>query len=138
MNIEELEKLKEEFNTEYENMVNNSTDETDKGALNDLKKEIDKIDSLINIYSINDLDIRVMKLERLYMQIIYSKSEEEYNKLDIDKKSDMFNNSFPDTWTYMYSQAEKEDLLIDSIVNNKLIKPKKEKILDKIKRKLGL
>ena len=123
MNIEELIKLKEELNNLYsEEKKSNSS----KEELEDIAREITKVDSLIKIYQNNDKDYIVMKLERLYMMNASDIEENKFNTLNEDKIFEIFDRYFPDKWVIDYNLEEKEKYLLDAICTNKLIKTKKK------------
>ena len=123
MNLEELIDLRCELSNLYESEKKklNTNSSVNNNELSDISKEIIKLNHLINIYHVDDVDYRVMKLERLYVMIISEFNEEDFNKLDEEKMFEIFNNSFPKTWIYKYNSKEKEQLLLDAICNNRFI-----------------
>lgn len=133
MNIEELKKLKEELNNIYEDEKNNGLNTTNKkiceNELRDIEKEQFKVDNLIEIYQNHDKDYIIMKLERLYMILVANISENRFNELNENELYEIFDKSFPNEWVYKYSNDEKEQLLLDAIASNKIVKnPKTKKI----------
>ena len=90
-------------------------------SLNYIKKEINKYDSLTNILKNENIDYRIMKLEKLYMQTSYDLSNEEFKNLKFDKKIEIFDNLFPNNWAISITKEKKLDLLLEAIIKNKII-----------------
>ena len=98
----------------------------------DIMNEIDKIESIINIYNSHgdDKEYIVLKLERLYMRLISGiNSDEEFNTIEFDKKFKIFDSFFPKEWV-LRNDLDKEQLLLDAIIKNEAIQvPPKKNIL---------
>ncbi len=134
MNINELKETKEYILNLYELEKSKVTDKNDPISIAKLKnyeKEINKLNQLINICKRDDLDYQVMKLERLYMQNITDMNEEEFNNLSMDKKFEIYHNSFPNEWIKTISLEEKLNYLEDAIIDNKNIKVKNNSLISK-------
>ena len=117
MNVEDFKTVKNEILKIYNDQKSFlNSDET-----NALKKEIYKLDSFIDIYQRDDIDYRVMRLERLYMQNVMDKTEEEFSNLSIEEKADIFTKLFPENWVYEVSMNDKYDYLEKAIIENKII-----------------
>ena len=117
MNVEDFNTVKNEILKIYNDQKSFlNSDET-----NALKKEIYKLDSFIDIYQRDDIDYRVMRLERLYMQNVMDKTEEEFSNLSIEEKADIFTKLFPENWVYEVSMNDKYDYLEKAIIENKII-----------------
>ena len=132
MNIEELKKLKEEIQikfdeekNEYESLSQGKEKEIVKEELKDISNELLKTMKLIEIYQTNQLDeLREAKLERLYMQLMSEISEESFNALNEDKLFELFERFFPDEWVYIDDIHKKEELLLEAICSNQVIRIK--------------
>lgn len=117
MNVEDFKAVKNEILKIYNDQKSFlNSDET-----NALKKEIYKLDSFIDIYQRDDIDYRVMRLERLYMQNVMDKTEEEFSNLSIEEKADIFTKLFPENWVYEVSMNDKYNYLEKAIIENKII-----------------
>ena len=90
-------------------------------SLNYIKKEIYKYDELATVFDNKDIDYRIMKLENLYMQLSYDISKEEFKRLSIERKLEIFENIFPSNWAISIPKEEKLELLLDAITNNQMI-----------------
>lgn len=90
-------------------------------SLNYIKKEIYKYDELATVFDNKDIDYRIMKLENLYMQLSYDISKEEFKRLSIESKLEIFENIFPSNWAISIPKEEKLELLLDAITNNQMI-----------------
>ena len=90
-------------------------------SLNYIKKEIYKYDELATVFDNKDIDYRIMKLENLYMQLSYDISKEEFKRLSIESKLEIFENIFPSKWDISIPKEEKLELLLDAITNNQMI-----------------
>ena len=125
MNIEELNKIKEEiimqYNSELKQKENTNNPNIIDEELKYIKNEIDKIDELIKIYAVDDIEYRVMKLERLYMQIMSEKTKEEFLNLTPEEEFNIFNNLFPKKWSFEVPINQKLDYLEKAICTNKMI-----------------
>ena len=125
MEIKELFKLKEEvllkYNDELKQKDKSGNSNAIDEALNQIKKELDKIDELINIYKVDDIEYKVMKLERLYMQIMTEKTKEEFSNLTQEEEFNIFNNVFPKNWSFKVPINQKLEYLEKAICTNKLI-----------------
>ena len=105
MNVEELKKKREEFQDKYNEELDESKiiDNTDvyEGVLKDIKRNIDKIDILIDIYDGDKKpQFMIIQLEKLYLWLRSGLDKEDYLKLTVEQKGDLFHNSIPDGWTY--------------------------------------
>ena len=122
MNVEEFKNIRDELLKIYNNQKSFlNSDETK--AFN---KEIYKLNSFIDIYQKDDIEYRVMRLERLYMQNVMDKTEEEFSKLSVEERSDIFTKLFPDGWTYKVPINDKFDYLEKAIIENKIIHIKED------------
>lgn len=130
MNLDELIKLKEEIRKKYEEEMekyNSCISKKDKaiisGELEDILRELIKVDRLISIYQNNNNEEKliVLLLERLYMQLILGMNQEEYDKLSEDKLFNIFDKYFPDEWVYNDDVKDKEKLLLEAICENRKI-----------------
>ena len=129
MNIEELEKLKEELIKIYNDELNkkdiSSLNSNEKqivtDELSDIEKEIHKVESLIEISKINNEALKIARLENLYLMNTNNIKEEDFNKLSEEESYELFDEYFPDNWPYKYNIKEKEEILLDAICSNKLI-----------------
>ena len=90
-------------------------------SLNYIKKEIYKYDELATVFDNKDIDYRILKLENLYMQLSYDISKEEFKRLSIESKLEIFENIFPSNWAISIPKEEKLELLLDAITNNQMI-----------------
>ena len=105
MNVEELKKKREEFQEKYNEELEESkvSDNTDvyEGVLKDIKRNIGKIDILIDIYDGDKKpQFMIIQLEKLYLWLRSGLDKEDYLKLTVEQKGDLFHNSIPDGWTY--------------------------------------
>ena len=105
MNVEELKKKREEFQEKYNEELEESkvSDNTDvyEGVLKDIKRNIGKIDILIDIYDGDKKpQYMIIQLEKLYLWLRSGLDKEDYLKLTVEQKGDLFHNSIPDGWTY--------------------------------------
>ena len=105
MNVEELKKKREEFQEKYNEELEESkvSDNTDvyEGVLKDIKRNIDKIDILIDIYDGDKKpQFMIIQLEKLYLWLRSGLDKEDYLKLNIEQKGDLFHQNIPDGWTY--------------------------------------
>lgn len=122
MELDELKRIKEKIIEQYnkelkERSLSNQKDIFDE-ELKSMKKEIDKVEELIEIYKHQDIEYRVMKLERLYMQIISEMTKEEFSRLTEEKEFDIFDELFPDNWPYHLPLEKKEEYLKEAICTN--------------------
>ena len=82
MELAELIKIKEQIIEKYNSELRERNLSNQKEAfdeeLKSIKREIDKVDELIEIYKHQDIEYRVMKLERLYMQITAEMTKEDF------------------------------------------------------------
>ena len=132
MNIEELKKLKEEIQAkydeekkEYEASLNSKEKEIVKEELKDISKELLKTIKLIEIYQTNQpVELKEAKLERLYMQLMSETDEENFNNFDEDKLFEIFEEYFPDEWVNINDVHQKEELLLEAICSNQMIRIK--------------
>ena len=126
MELEELKKIKEQIIAKYNEELNEKNSSNQKELfdeeLKSIKREIDKVDELIEIYKHQNIEYRVMKLERLYMQLITEMSKEEFSRLTEDEEFDIFDELFPDNWPYHFSLENKEEYLKEAICTNKALK----------------
>ena len=131
MNLNELVELKSELKDIYEEELKKyHTSDLNKNIfeeeLKDIKKEISKVDSLINIYQDDATkDYIVMELERLYMLLISELDKNQFSKLDENEMFEIFDKYFPDEWVLTYTLEQKEKLLLDAICENKTLVRKK-------------
>ena len=105
MNVEELKKKREEFQEKYNEELDESkvSDNTDvyEGVLKDIKRNIDKIDILIDIYDGDKKpQFMIIQLEKLYLWLRSGLDKEDYLKLTVEQKGDLFHQNIPDGWTY--------------------------------------
>ena len=108
MDLEELKQKKKEIEEFYQQELEKSKIENNPmiydGELEDIKKEIEKLDDLISIYSnpksYNNPNYKLMKLEQIYIRTMSDKTKEEYKELPEDKRFDIFHNNIPNGWTY--------------------------------------
>ena len=125
MDVEKLKEVKEEIILQYNNELKQKENTNDQELIDEelkyIKKEIDKVDELINIYKVEDIEYRVMKLERLYMQIITEKTKEEISNLTPDEEFNIFNNVFPNNWSFAVPIDKKLEYLEQAICTNKMI-----------------
>ena len=135
MNIEELIILKNDLKRIYEqekiNSIGINNKETYEKELKDIEKEQIKVDKLIEIYQNQNKNNIIMKLERLYMMLLSNKCEKEFNELNENELFEIFDKYFPDEWVYKYNVLQKEQLLLEAICNNKIIKESKKRYLNK-------
>ena len=101
MNVEELKKKREEFQEKYNEELEESkvSDNTDvyEGVLKDIKRNIDKIDILIDIYDGDKKpQFMIIQLEKLYLWLRSGLDKEDYLKLTVEQKGDLFHNNIPD------------------------------------------
>ena len=126
MELAELIKIKEQIIEKYNSELRERNLSNQKEAfdeeLKSIKREIDKVDELIEIYKHQDIEYRVMKLERLYMQIIAEMTKEAFSRLTEEEEFDIFDELFPDNWPYHYTLEKKEEYLKEAICTNKEIK----------------
>ena len=130
MNVDELIKLSKELNITYEEEKKkydsgNYDKEIVKEEIDDISREIDKVNKLIDIYQYDDKNYIVMRLERLYMMMLFNLDEDKFNTLSEEKMYKLFDKSFPNEWVYKYSNEKKEEMLLDAICGNKVIFNKK-------------
>ena len=133
MNIEELKKLKEEIQVQYDEekkLFDASPNKKEKKIINeelkDISKELLKITKLIEIYQTTQPDVlKEAKLERLYMQLMSGIDENSFNNLDQDKIFELFEKYFPNKWVYIENIHQKEELLLEAICSNQTINIKK-------------
>lgn len=90
-------------------------------SLNHIKNEINKYDSLINILEKKDIEYKIMKLEKLYMQLAYNLTNDEFKKLRLEDKIEIFENLFPGNWAISTTKEKKLELLLNAITNNQMI-----------------
>ena len=129
MNLDELIELKKYIKKKYENEreeFENNTSRSDKfilvEELNDISKELIKVDKIIKIYQNNTENKKIIfNLERLYMQTLSDLDEKKFNVLTENELFDLFNKYFPDEWVFMNDDKEKENLLLAAICDNKMI-----------------
>ena len=125
MNITELKDVKKEILSiyDYERLLlnNNEPKVLLKDELANIENEIHKIDTMIDIYQHEDMEYIVMRLERLYMQNVMNKTEEEFNKLSDDEIADAYVDFFPQKWAFAIPLDEKLNYLEDAIIDNKMI-----------------
>lgn len=127
MDINELKEAKEVVLLLYENEKTelvNKNDSISIAKINNYEKEINKLNHLINIYENDDIDYKVMKLERLYMQNISNLTKEEFDNLSMDKKFEIYYNSFPKKWSTTISLEDKLNCLESAIIDNERIQIK--------------
>lgn len=130
MDINELQRMKEETEKMYRQVYNNSGNQTIyEGKLNNIKRELYKIDKLIEIYSHPKYSLtpvfKLLKLEILYLCIKANITEEEYLNMPEEKRFELFHNSVPNGWTYnksKYPIDEKIKALEEAIYNNSDLK----------------
>ena len=126
MDINELQRMKEETEKMYHQKYKNSENPTIyEGKLNNIKRELYKIDKLIEIYSHPKYSskpvFKLLKLEILYLCIKDNITEEEYLNMPEEKRFELFHNSVPDGWTYSkteYPIDKKIKALEEAICNN--------------------
>ncbi len=134
MDIKELKEAKEVVVSLYEHEkpdLINKNDSISIAKTKNYEKEINKLDQLVSIYEHDDIDYKVMKLERLYMQNISNLTKEEFNNLSMDQKFEIYYNSFPKKWSTTISLEEKLNYLEDAIIDNDLIKVKDNSLIRK-------
>ena len=134
MDINELKEAKEVVVSLYEHEkpdLINKNDSISIAKTKNYEKEINKLDQLVSIYEHDDIDYKVMKLERLYMQNISNLTKEEFNNLSMDQKFEIYYNSFPKKWSTTISLEEKLNYLEDAIIDNELIKVKDNSLIRK-------
>ena len=134
MDINELKEAKEVVVSLYEHEkpdLINKNDSISIAKTKNYEKEINKLDQLVSIYEHDDIDYKVMKLERLYMQNISNLTKEEFNNLSMDQKFEIYYNSFPKKWSTTISLEEKLNYLEDAIIDNDLIKVKDNSLIRK-------
>ena len=134
MDINELKEAKEVVVSLYEHEkpdLVNKNDSISIAKTKNYEKEINKLDQLVSIYEHDDIDYKVMKLERLYMQNISNLTKEEFNNLSMDQKFEIYYNSFPKKWSTTISLEEKLNYLEDAIIDNDLIKVKDNSLIRK-------
>ena len=132
MNVDELKKLKEEIQIQYDKekkLLSTSPIEKERTLieeeLNDISRELLKITKLIEIYQTNQPDaLKEAKLEMLYMQLMSGIDEENFNTLDQDKLFELFEKCFSNDWVYIEDTHQKEELLLEAICSNKIIRIK--------------
>ena len=132
MNIEELKKLKEEIQVQYDEekkLFDASPNKKEKKIINeelkDISKELLKITKLIEIYQTTQPDVlKEAKLERLYMQLMSGIDENSFKALNQDKVFELFERYFPNEWVYIEDIHQKEELLLDAICSNQTVKTK--------------
>ena len=124
MDIKDLKDLKKEivdiYNSE-KNLRNKSNSNLMDEELKHIENEIDKVDSLIEIYSDDNIKFRVMMLERLYMRIMTEMTKKQFDEVSIDDEVDIYNNLFPDAWVLSVSLEKKQEYLEEAICNNKTL-----------------
>ena len=133
MDIEELRKLKEDIQVQYDKekkLLDASSNKKEKKIINeeleDISKELLKVTKLIEIYQTNQPDIlKEAKLERLYMQLMSGIDENSFKNLDQDKIFELFEKYFPNKWVYIENIHQKEELLLEAICSNQTINIKK-------------
>lgn len=125
MNINELQEAKKEalliYEEEKSQLINNENDDVLKDELSFIEKELNKINSLIEISQSDNIKIKEMRLEKLYMQILTDMTEEEFDNLSVDEETDIFMSLFPEKWSYMVPIDEKINYLENAIIDNNLI-----------------
>ncbi len=125
MNVDDLKDLRKEimeiYDEEKKLKEDNKKDKLLDKELEYLKNEIDKVDTLIEIYKDENIDYRLMKLERLYMQIMSEMSEKEFSKLSYDEEVDVFDRFFPDRWSFAVPIEKKLEYLEEAICTNKML-----------------
>ena len=125
MNKNELKKIKEEmiiqYNDELKKKENTYQSDLEYEELKYIKKEIDKIDELIDIYTIENTEYRVMRLERLYMQIMTEKNKDDFLNLTPEEEFNIFNNVFPSNWSFEVPIDKKLEYLEKAICTSKMI-----------------
>ena len=146
MDVNELKELKKEimlkYNEDKKTRDNNGQSDLINKRLEYIKKEIDKVDSLINIYNVDDIEYRVMKLERLYMRLMNGMTDKEFSSITREEEFKLFNDLFPEKWSFSFSIDEKlkyleeaisSNRIINQIISSKFTKYKKNSILNKLK-----
>ena len=122
MELEELKKIKEQIIEKYNNELKERERSNQKDIFDEelkfIKREIGKVEELIDIYKYQDIEYRVMRLERLYMRTITEKSKEEFSRLTEDEEFEIFDELFPDNWPYIFSSEKKEEYLKEAICTN--------------------
>ncbi len=125
MDVNELKKIKEEmiiqYNDELKKKENTYQSDLEYEELKYIKKEIDKIDELIDIYTIENTEYRVMRLERLYMQIMTEKNKDDFLNLTPEEEFNIFNNVFPSNWSFEVPIDKKLEYLEKAICTSKMI-----------------
>ncbi|MBR3161511.1 MAG: hypothetical protein IKF19_02115 [Bacilli bacterium] len=124
MNVNDLKGLKKELVDIYnreKKTINNDNSNLINEELKHIENEIDKVDSLIEIYSDNNIKFRVMMLERLYMRIMSEMTKKEFDEISIDDEVAIYNNYFPDAWVLSISLEKKQEYLVEAICNNKTL-----------------
>ena len=127
--IELREFLKSIYDKEKAEYIFSNLNEHDKNVfiefLKKIFKEKTKVDYIFNVYQKGNKDYIVMKLERLYMMLLYDLNEVQFNSLGDEEMFEIFDKCFPDEWVFIDSLDMKEDLLLDAIRKNKPIRIKK-------------
>ena len=125
MDINELRDAKKEILSVYDyerSLLNNTeADALLKDELVNIENEIHKIDTMIDIYQHEDIEYKVMRLERLYLQNVMNKTEEEFNDLSDAEVADAYVDCFPQKWAFAIPLDEKLNYLEDAIIDNKMI-----------------
>ena len=123
MEMDELKKIREHIILKYNNELKEKELSDGKELFDEelryIKKELDKVDELIDIYNNPDIDYRVMRLEILYMQLVSDMSKEDFSKLTVDEEFDIFNANFPNNWSYAFSIEKKLEYLEEAVCSNK-------------------
>jgi hypothetical protein len=125
MDINELRDAKKEILSVYDyerSLLNNTeADALLKDELVNIENEIHKINTMIDIYQHEDIEYKVMRLERLYLQNVMNKTEEEFNDLSDAEVADAYVDCFPQKWAFAIPLDEKLNYLEDAIIDNKMI-----------------
>ena len=137
MTIEELNKIKEEIIIQYNNELKQKENTNNPNIIDEelkyIKNEIDKIDELIKIYAVDDIEYRVMKLERLYMQIMTEKNKTAFLNLTPEEEFNIFNNVFPSNWSFEVPIDKKLEYLEKAICTSKMINQIQSKTITRTK-----
>ena len=133
MDVNELKKIKEEMIIQYNNELKKKEIGPEYEELKYIKSEIDKVDELIDIYKIEDIEYRVMKLERLYMQIMTEKNKTAFLNLTPEEEFNIFNNVFPSNWSFEVPIDKKLEYLEKAICTSKMINQIQSKTITRTK-----
>lgn len=121
MDINELKQIRDDVFASYVEEKNKLDDDVLNDELYFINKEIKKLDELISIYNNDDIEYRVMKLEKLYMRNLYDMDEDEFNSLSVNEETDIFMKLFPNKWSYSVPIEDKMKYLEEAIIDNKPI-----------------